>query len=61
MSRKPLKFLQPYIDARWGIKNHWYPALFSHEVKEDEVKGVQIAGGTHCPAPRKWQDLRIAG
>ena len=25
-TRKPLKFLQPYIDARWGIKNHWYPA-----------------------------------
>ena len=43
-SRKPLKYLQPYIDARWGIKNHWYPALFSHEIKEDEVKGVQIAG-----------------
>lgn len=43
-SRKPLKFLQPYIDARWGIKNHWYPALFSHEIKEDEVKGVEIAG-----------------
>ena len=43
-SRKPLKFLQPYIDARWGIKNHWYPALFSHEVKEGEVKGIQIAG-----------------
>ena len=42
--RKPLKFLQPYIDARWGIKNHWYPALFSHEIGEDEVKGIQIAG-----------------
>ena len=43
-SRKPLRYLQPYIDARWGIKNHWYPALFSHEVREDEVKGIQIAG-----------------
>ena len=43
-SRKPLKYLQPYIDARWGIKNHWYPALFSHEIKEDEVKGIQVAG-----------------
>lgn len=43
-SRKPLKFLQPYIDARWGIKNHWYPALFSHEIGEDDVTGVQIAG-----------------
>lgn len=43
-SRKPLKYLQPYIDARWGIKNHWYPALFSHEVGEDEVKGIQVAG-----------------
>ena len=43
-SRKPLRYLQPYIDARWGIKNHWYPALFSDEIKEDEVKGIQIAG-----------------
>ena len=42
--RKPLKFLQPYLDAKWGIKNHWYPALFSYELKEDEVKGIQIAG-----------------
>ncbi len=43
-NRKPLKFLQSYIDARWGIKNHWYPALFSHEIKDDDVVGVQIAG-----------------
>ena len=43
-NRKPLKFLQPYIDARWGLKNHWYPALFSHELGPGEVKAVQIAG-----------------
>ena len=43
-NRKPLKFLQPYIDARWGIKNHWYPALFSNELGEDEVQGIEIAG-----------------
>ncbi|MEM1110679.1 MAG: Rieske 2Fe-2S domain-containing protein [Pseudomonadota bacterium] len=35
---------QPYIDAEWGFINHWYPALFSHELEEDEVEGIQIAG-----------------
>ncbi|MBM3485342.1 MAG: Rieske 2Fe-2S domain-containing protein [Alphaproteobacteria bacterium] len=34
----------PYLEATWGIKNHWYPALFSHELAEDGVKGVEIAG-----------------
>jgi len=35
---------QPYVEASWGLKNHWYPALFSHEVGEKDVKGVLIAG-----------------
>lgn len=35
---------QPYKDAAWGFINHWYPALFSNELGEGEVKGIQIAG-----------------
>ncbi|MDF3931127.1 Rieske 2Fe-2S domain-containing protein [Pseudomonas citronellolis] len=35
---------QPYKDAAWGFINHWYPALFSNELPEDEVKGIQICG-----------------
>jgi phenylpropionate dioxygenase-like ring-hydroxylating dioxygenase large terminal subunit len=35
---------QPYLEAEWGFKNSWYPALFSSELKENEVKGVTIAG-----------------
>lgn len=35
---------QPYKDASWGFINHWYPALFSHELAEDAVEGVQICG-----------------
>jgi len=35
---------QPYKDAAWGFINHWYPALFSEELPEDKVKGIQIAG-----------------
>lgn len=35
---------QPYKDAAWGFINHWYPALFSHELGEDEVEGIQICG-----------------
>jgi hypothetical protein len=39
-----------YLDAAWGLKNYWYPALFSHELPEGGVKGVEIAGSP--PAPR---------
>jgi nitrite reductase/ring-hydroxylating ferredoxin subunit len=35
---------QPYKDAQWGFINHWYPALFSEELPEDEVEGIQICG-----------------
>jgi phenylpropionate dioxygenase-like ring-hydroxylating dioxygenase large terminal subunit len=35
---------QPYKDADWGFINHWYPALFSEELKEDAVEGIQICG-----------------
>lgn len=35
---------QPYKDAAWGFINHWYPALFSEELPEDHVEGVQICG-----------------
>lgn len=35
---------QPYKDAAWGFINHWYPALFSNELGEDEVEGIQICG-----------------
>lgn len=35
---------QPYKDAAWGFINHWYPAVFSKELAEDEVKGIQICG-----------------
>ena len=43
--RKPLKFLQPYIDARWGIKKTTGIRRCSvMKLKEDEVKGVQVAG-----------------
>ena len=35
---------QPYKDAAWGFINHWYPALFSGELGEDQVEGIQICG-----------------
>jgi len=35
---------QPYKDAAWGFINHWYPALFSGELAEDQVEGIQICG-----------------
>jgi len=35
---------QPYKDAEWGFINHWYPALFSEELLEGAVAGIQICG-----------------
>lgn len=35
---------QPYKDAAWGFINHWYPALFTEELAEDQVEGMQICG-----------------
>jgi len=36
--------INPIRDAAWGFVNHWYPALSSHELVEDQVEGVQICG-----------------
>lgn len=35
---------QAYLDADWGLINHWYPALFTSEIGEGEVKTAQICG-----------------
>ena len=32
--RKPW---QVYVDATLGFRNHWYPAFFSHELREADV------------------------
>ena len=39
----PQRLYAPYVEALWGFKNSWYPALFSAEVADNEVKGVTIA------------------
>lgn len=33
-----------YVAAKFGFRNHWYPALFSREIAEDEVKPVELLG-----------------
>lgn len=46
--RKPgiPQWMAPYVQAAWGLRNHWYPVAFSDEVREDDVKGIQL-GGEH--------------
>ena len=34
---------EPYLEAAWGLKNHWYPTAFSHELPDRLVRGVKIA------------------
>ncbi|HEV8711687.1 MAG TPA: Rieske 2Fe-2S domain-containing protein [Candidatus Binatia bacterium] len=35
---------RPYVEAKLGFRNHWYPALFSHDLEGDEPKPVKILG-----------------
>ena len=30
----PHREYEPYLEATWGLKNHWYPAAFSHELPD---------------------------
>ena len=34
----------PYVDAKMGFRNHWYPAMFADEVKEGEPKAIKLLG-----------------
>jgi len=33
-----------YLEAALGFRNHWYPALFSHELGEGACRGVDLLG-----------------
>ena len=33
-----------YVAAKYGFRNHWYPALFSSEIAEAQVVPVQLLG-----------------
>ncbi len=35
---------QPYLEAGLGFRNHWYPALFNHELSGDEPQVVKLLG-----------------
>jgi carbazole 1,9a-dioxygenase terminal dioxygenase component len=33
-----------YVAAKFGFRNHWYPALFSQEIVEEEVRPIELLG-----------------
>ena len=33
-----------YLDAELGLRNHWYPALFSQELEEGQLQGEMLLG-----------------
>ena len=35
---------QRYLDAELGLRNYWYPALFSHELPEGEMQPLTLLG-----------------
>ena len=38
------RLYKPYIEAKWGFKNHWYPALYGHELADKTFASVVICG-----------------
>lgn len=50
---------QPYVDAEWGFVNHWYPALFSNELGEGDVEGIQNCGHPNCFEACEWKSVRL--
>ena len=39
-----VKGWRPYIEAKLGFRNHWYPGLFSHELAEGKPVEVKLLG-----------------
>lgn len=35
---------RPYLEAKLGFRNHWYPALFADELNGGEPKAVKLLG-----------------
>ena len=35
---------QRYLDADLGLRNYWYPVLFSHELQEGETRPETLLG-----------------
>lgn len=43
-TQREQRLYQNYKDAEWGFVNHWYPALFSSELADDDAQGITICG-----------------
>lgn len=41
---KKVKGWAPYVDAKLGFRNHWYPVMFSKEIKESDPKSLKLLG-----------------
>ena len=39
-----VKPYQKYLEAKLGLRDHWYPVFFSQELKEGATRGEMIAG-----------------
>lgn len=39
-----VKIGKGYVAAKYGFRNHWYPALLSDELEEEQVAPAQICG-----------------
>nr|BAH60859.1 terminal oxygenase component of carbazole 1,9a-dioxygenase [carbazole-degrading bacterium OC13S] len=41
---KKIRVGKDYVAAKYGFRNHWYPALFSKDIGEEEIKTVELLG-----------------
>ena len=51
---------QPYIDAKLGLANFWYPAVYGEELAEGGFGGVQMLGERMLLAPSEGRVYAVA-
>ena len=48
-----------YEDAALGFRNHWYPAMFSSDVRETEFKTLRILGEADVPCGKVLDSVEL--
>ncbi len=50
---------RPYVEAKLGFRNHWYPAMFSHELPENQPVEAMLLGESILVNRLDGPDLRL--
>ena len=51
---------RPYVEAKLGFRNHWYPAVFASQVGEGEPVETELLGESILLEPHRRSRARAA-